>query len=117
METVVNTLFCNFSNFKEIRDQISNLQLSETTCARRIEHLGNHVFDSVINELIECRFFSLAIDSSVDISSISQLILFVRFCSKDNIIKEDLLKVIPMKGQTRGVDYFETISTFFEKIK
>ncbi|XP_022181893.1 general transcription factor II-I repeat domain-containing protein 2B-like [Myzus persicae] len=101
METVVNTLFCNFSNFKEIRDQISNLQLSDATCVRRIEHLGNQVFDSVINELIDCRFFSLALDSSVDISSTSQLILFVRFCSKDNIIKEDFLKVIPMKNQTR----------------
>jgi hypothetical protein len=26
MKTVVNTLFCNFSNFKEIHDQISSLQ-------------------------------------------------------------------------------------------
>lgn len=117
METVVNTLFCTFSNFKEIRDQISNLQLSDATCVRRIKHLGNQVFDSVINELTDCRFFSLALDSSVDISSTSQLILFVRFCSKDNIIKEDILKVIPMKSQTRGVDYFETISTVFEKNK
>jgi hypothetical protein len=54
----------------------------------------------VINDLIDCQFFSLVLDSSVDISSISQLILFVRFCSKDNIIKEDFLKVIPMKNQT-----------------
>jgi len=60
METVVSTLFCNFSNFKEIRDQISNLQLSDATCVHRIEHLGNQVFDSVINELTDCRFFSLS---------------------------------------------------------
>lgn len=92
METVANTLYCNFYNFKEIRDQISNLQISDTTCVRRIDHLGNQVFDSVFNELIDCRFFSLAFDSLVDICCTSQLIIFVRFCSKDNIIKEDILK-------------------------
>jgi len=106
IETVVNTLLCNFSNFKEIREQISNFQLSDTTCVRSVEHLGNQVFDSVINELVECRFFCLALDSSVDKSSISQLIMFVRFCSKYNVIKEDFLKVIPMESQTRAMDYF-----------
>jgi len=55
IETVVNILFCNFSNFKELREQISNLHLSETTCIRWVEHLENQVFNSVINELVEYR--------------------------------------------------------------
>lgn len=37
IDIVVNTLFCNFSNFKEIRDQISNLQLCDTTSVGRVE--------------------------------------------------------------------------------
>lgn len=62
--------------------------------------------------------FSLALDLSVDIGSISfKNLLFVRICLKENIIREDFLKVIPMKGHTRSVDYFEIISIFFEKNK
>ncbi|KAF0768522.1 general transcription factor II-I repeat domain-containing protein 2B-like [Aphis craccivora] len=50
-------------------------------------------------------------------SSILEIKYSIQFCSKNNIIKEDFLKVVPMKSQTRGMDYFETISTFFEKNK
>lgn len=88
-----------------------------------VQLFGSKIFDSVIKKLIECRFYVLALDPSVDISSISKLILFVRFCNYyfviifDNIIKENSLKVIPMKGQIHGVDYFETVSTFLKIIK
>lgn len=39
IKTAVNIKFCNISNFKEIRDQISNVQLSDTTCVRRAKIL------------------------------------------------------------------------------
>ena len=115
MTIVCDTLFQNFPNNKQICDEIGKLQLSNDTCTRRVENLSESVFQSLLAELRECDCFSLALDSSTDLTSISQLLLFVRYCNKEGLIKENLLGMIPMYGQTRGVDYLEAVKTFFQK--
>ena len=56
----------------------------------------------------------MAFDPSIDISSASQCSVFVRYCTEEYSIYEDLLKFLPSKNQTRGQDYLYIISTFQE---
>lgn len=53
VETIVNTLFRHFSNFKPIQNQISNIEISHTTYVRRIKYLENQIFDSLNKELVK----------------------------------------------------------------
>lgn len=110
-----NILFKKFSNKSQIISQIRHLQLSDSTCVRGIEDISKHIFDRIIDDLKNCKYFSLAFDSSTDVSSTSQCSLFVRYCTEDNTVREDFLKFLPMKGQTRGSDYIDIICTFMEK--
>ncbi len=80
---------------------------SHLAILRRIENLGQNVFRTVVQEL--SRYFALAFDSSTYISSTAQLILCMKYCTQNNVIKEDFLKVLPMKGQTRAQDYLDIL--------
>jgi len=107
-------LFDKFSNKNQIISEIKKMQLSDSTCIRRIENIAKHIYNRIIEDLKNCKYFSLAFDSSTDISATSQCSIFVRYCTEQNSINEDFLKFIPMKNQTRGVDYLDVITNFLD---
>lgn len=113
--TICKTLFSHLSNGKQILDEVSKLQLSDSTCMRRSQDLAANIALNITDELQQCKYFSLALDSSTDITSVSQLLLFVKYVSKDCVLKEDFLGMIPMTGQTRGVDYLNAIVSYFNE--
>ena len=76
---VCNTLFSNLPNSKQIMSEVTKLQLSDSTCVRRCEDMSSNIFLHVMDDLQKCICFSLALDSSTDIKSTSQLISFVRY--------------------------------------
>lgn len=112
--TASNVLFDKFGNKDKIISQIKHMQLSDSTCVRRIEAIAKHLSDRIIEDVKNCSFFSLAFDSSTDISATSQCSVYVRYCTEQNSIHEDFLKFMPMKNQTRGMDYLDIISTFMK---
>lgn len=102
--TVCKTLFSHLPNSKQILDEVSKLQLSDSTCIRRSQNLAANIALNITDELQQSKCFSLTLDSSTDVTSIiSQLLLFVKYVSKDCVVKENFLGMIPMTGQTRGV--------------
>ena len=58
-----------------------------------------------------CDCFSLAIDESTDITGVSQMVVFVRF-SKQFIIKEEILTLLPLLNTTKDVDCFNALKNF-----
>uniref|UniRef100_A0A6P7H4I0 Zinc finger BED domain-containing protein 5-like n=1 Tax=Diabrotica virgifera virgifera TaxID=50390 RepID=A0A6P7H4I0_DIAVI len=114
--TVCNTLFSQFANNEQILDEVSKLQLFDSTCMRRSQNLAANIALNLTDELQKSKYFSLALDSSTDITAISQLLLFVKYVSKDCVPKEDFLGMIPMTGQTRGIDYLNTLINFLTSI-
>lgn len=99
-------LFHNFKNKSEIVAAIESLQLSSRTVTRRVESMSEDVFSQLKKDLDECRYFSMQMDESVDATGIAQLPVFVRMVFSNFTVKEELLKVIPLKGHTRGEDIF-----------
>ena len=66
-------------NGKQILDEVSKLQLSDSTCMRRSQDLAANILLNLTDELQQSKCFSLALDSSTDITSISQLLLFLKY--------------------------------------
>lgn len=93
------SLFAEFKNKDEIKKQISNLQLSHQTVARRIELLSRDVIDHLLFDLRNATGFSLALDGSCDVTDTEQLMIWVRFDEKQQF-KEELLALVPLKNTT-----------------
>lgn len=99
---VCDTLFSKFPNAKQIKSDIQKLQLSDSTCVRSVNEISVDMLLCTLDEIRECDYFSLALDSSTDISSTSQLLLFVKYRNKVGIIKEEFLTVIPIRQVRHG---------------
>ncbi|KAG8436973.1 hypothetical protein GDO86_007888 [Hymenochirus boettgeri] len=63
-------------------------------------------------DLDDCKFFSLQLDESVDLTDTSQLAMFVRMVFSDFEVKEELVKIIPLKGHTRGEDIYSKVKEY-----
>ena len=58
-------------NGKQILDEVSKLQLSDSTCMRRSQDLAANIWLNLTDELQQSKCFSLALDSSTDIIPIA----------------------------------------------
>ncbi|GFX85520.1 DUF4371 domain-containing protein [Trichonephila clavipes] len=101
-------LFHGFKNKSEIISSINNISLSRYSVMRRTEAMNNNLEDLLNDDLKACKFQSLQFDESTDISDIAQLCIFVRMVFEDMTSKGELLTIIPLKGQTRGQDIYNS---------
>ncbi|KAJ1131534.1 hypothetical protein NDU88_009870 [Pleurodeles waltl] len=107
-------LFENYSNKSSILKEIGALQLSDSTCALRIEAMGENVQEQVIKAVRESPFFSIAMDEPTDIGDVAQLLVWVRYLDQSLHPKEELLCLLPLQGHTRGEDILDSICNYFE---
>lgn len=116
MICVMETLLENYAEKtrKDLMQKVNNLQLSHQTVARRIEDIGKDLKNQLIKDLSDCVSFSLALDESTDVCDISQLILWVRYVTKDYEVREEFLTIHPLTGQTRGSDIFQAFKLTVE---
>ncbi|KAL4702361.1 hypothetical protein ACJJTC_008705 [Scirpophaga incertulas] len=82
--SAANILFDKYSNKKQIVSDIKKIQLSDSSCTRRIEDISKFISDDILKNLRRCKFFSLAFDASTDISATSQCSVFARYCTEKN---------------------------------
>ncbi|XP_061480010.1 general transcription factor II-I repeat domain-containing protein 2-like [Rhineura floridana] len=109
------SLFEGFSYKSEIIAAMKMLDLSRETLARRIESISNDLEHQLQNDLQKCLWFSLQLDESTDMTGTSQLIIIVRMVFGDLSLKEELLKILSLKG-TGGEDIFQTFKNYAKEI-
>ncbi|XP_035208869.1 zinc finger BED domain-containing protein 5-like [Stegodyphus dumicola] len=117
MLEAADSLFEEFKNKKEIVSAINTLQLSARTVTRRIEVIAENLEAELANDMENCIFFSLQMDESADVTNISQLAICVKMVFSDFTTKEEFLKVLPLKGSTRGEDIFSTFKKYITDVK
>jgi len=94
---------------KEMASKFETVSLSHQTVSRRVNEMSDDVSRMLRNIIQNCKYYSLALDESTNISDNSQLIIFIRIIDKDFNILEELLKIKLLITRTRGIDIFEAL--------
>ena len=89
--------------------------LSNNTVKRRITLMSEDIKDQVVNEKKSVfGLFAIQLDESVDVSSVSQLMVFVRFAVSTSI-KEELLFCSALDITTKASDIKEKVNHYFNE--
>lgn len=105
-------LFQNFKNKSEILTSINNISLSRNTVMRRTEEMSENLEEILKENIRKCSFMSLQFDESTDLTDTAQLCIFIRMVFDDMSATEELLTILPLKGQTRGQDIYSAFKSF-----
>ncbi|XP_070409501.1 protein FAM200C-like isoform X1 [Nothobranchius furzeri] len=93
--------------------KLSQIPLSNDTISDRLECMSKDIVAQVVADLISSPAkFSLQLDETPDVSSLSQLAVFVRSV-KDDMIKEEFLFYKPLTTTTKAADVKKLVDDFF----
>ncbi|GFY11921.1 uncharacterized protein TNCV_4974211 [Trichonephila clavipes] len=90
------------------------MPLSAKTVKDRTVKMSANITNQQTEYLKLASTLPIAVDESCDLNDIAQYSPFVRFISTTGP-KEELLGLLPLKGQTRGVDIVNVAIECFEK--
>ena len=115
-ETLVKPAALKMANImlgKAAENKLSQIPLSNDTISSRIDDMSNDILAQVVADLISSPAkFSLQLDETTNVSSLSQLAVFVRYV-KDDMIKEDFLFCRPLTTTTKAADVKKLVDDFF----
>ncbi|XP_076304588.1 general transcription factor II-I repeat domain-containing protein 2-like [Tachypleus tridentatus] len=100
MMEAANELCPEKANFFE------SISFSATSFVQRAEELGENIALQIRQKARNFIWYSLVLDESTDLSSTSQLLVFIRGVNLDFQITEELASVCSMHGRTTGEDIF-----------
>ena len=84
----------------------ASISLSASSVVRRTMELGENIVAQLQQKAENFLWYSLAMDESTDLTSTSQLLIFIRGVNLDFEITEQLASVYSMHGTTTGADLF-----------
>ena len=84
----------------------ASISLSASSVVRRVEELGKNIVAQLQQRAEDYLWYPLAMDESTDLTSTSQLLVFIRGVNLDFEIPEQLASVCSMHGTTTGEDLF-----------
>ena len=73
---------------------------------RRVADLSQHVSCELKTHISKCSYFSLALNESVDVTDISQLMIFARPMGENFDFHVELLAIYPLTGGTKEYDIY-----------
>ena len=94
--------------------KMQQVALSNNTIQRRISKMSIDVKEQVLTEIKSSPLFSFQLDESTDVSSCSQLLVFVRYINSGDI-KDEFLFCSALETTTKADDVMEKVSTFFKE--
>ncbi|XP_029655060.1 protein FAM200A-like [Octopus sinensis] len=93
------------------RPDFTSISLTRNTVENRISDLSTDLHNQLKTKISSFITFSIAIDESTDIMDVVSL--FVRYVSR-GFLRQELLALLPLKGQTRGEDLVGAVVEYFE---
>ena len=106
-ETLVKPAALKMANImlgKDAENKLSQIPLSNDTINSRTDDMSNDILAQVVADLISSPAkFSLQLDETTDVSSLSQLVVLVRYV-KDDMIQKDFLFCRPIITTTKAAD-------------
>ena len=97
----------------EAEKKLSLVPLSNDIISSRIRDISEDILQQVIADVKASPIkVSLQLDESTDVSSCSQLLVFVRYVKEKEVV-EEFLFCTPLKTTTKAVDVFNIVKEFF----
>ncbi|KAK0154547.1 General transcription factor II-I repeat domain-containing protein 2 [Merluccius polli] len=93
----------------EKRAQFASISLSPNTVAERVTELSGNIYGQLRDKVKDFRAYSVALDESTDTTDTAQLAIYVRGVDDKFHVTEELLRVIPMCGQTTAQEIFRQL--------
>ena len=114
-ETLVKPAALKMANIllgKAAENKLSQIPLSNDTISSKIDDMSNDILAQVVADLISSPAkFSLQLDEITEVSSLSQLAVFVRYV-KNDMIKKDFLFCRPF-ATTKAAYMKKLVDDFF----
>lgn len=88
--------------------------LSSTICDEFINLMAKHVTNKIVNEIKQCKYFSIVVDSTPDISHVDQLSFVLRYV-KDGTPVERFLRFLPKVGH-KSENMEDAVLSFLENL-
>ncbi|KAM3848390.1 general transcription factor II-I repeat domain-containing protein 2-like [Vipera latastei] len=101
-------LFSDFKNKSEIVQKIRDMPLSVKTLRDRIIKMSENITRQQIKDINSAVAYSIACNASKDKGDTKQIALFCRYVNSAGP-QEEMIELIPLKGQTRGEDICEAV--------
>ena len=98
--------------------RLQSIPLSDNTVKRQIALMSEDIKEQIITEIKDKSLFglfSIQIDESVDVASLSQLMVFVRY-AVSTTVKEELLFCSALDTNTKASDVMEKVDYFFNEM-
>lgn len=108
-ELLGKILSCYGESGAEMFDRIQDIPLSPRTMMRRIEVINEELYSLLKSEISNARYTSIALDESTDISDTSQLLICIRTIRDNFEIHEEMLSLVGLHGNTKGIDIFNAV--------
>ncbi|XP_067933284.1 protein FAM200C-like [Watersipora subatra] len=97
-----------------VAQKIADLFLSNSTVKSWINDLSADIKRQVIEKIKSSPMFTIQLDESTDVASISQLMVFARYVHRETI-EEKFLFCSPLTETTTAADVMNLVSDFFSK--
>lgn len=101
-------LFSDFKNKKEIVQKMKDMLLSAKTVKDRTIKMAANISSKQIDDVNAAQASSIACDESSDVNDVEEVALLCRYPNA-NGPQEELIELIPLKGQTRGQDICDAV--------
>ena len=102
---------CKSFGQDDMANNFESVSLSRRTVTRRIFDIQNHIEGKLKDVLHDCKYYSLALDESTDVTDVSQLLIYTRAINSSFEVHEELLKLASLHGTTKGVDVFNAVQS------
>ena len=87
--------------------------LSKTTCEEFINLIGKRLLETIIYEVKKCKYYSISLDSTPDISKVDQLTLIIRYVLPTGPVERFLI-FLGMESHT-GAELCQSLLDFLKK--
>ena len=100
----------------EVAAMLEIVCLSNNAIKNRIEEMSIDITDQVISVVKNSKFgFLMQLHGSTDITNNAQLLVYVRYTTRDNDVKTELMMSKELSSTIKGKDVFEVLDNFFKQ--
>ncbi|XP_073436047.1 general transcription factor II-I repeat domain-containing protein 2-like [Dendrobates tinctorius] len=108
-------LFDDMQNKDAIIKRISELPLSRNIIKHRIMRLNTNVQHQLKRDISECKYFSISLDETTDVTSHAQLAIIGRY-SDGLTMREELIKLVSVPTSTSGSEICKVVIQTFRDL-